>query len=256
MLNTLAILAVGALQAPAVQDGAEGYVERLEDTLVSFRMVRLPNGGIEIDGKRQPLHNLWIGEREVTWDLFGVWAFRLDQTEDEMATGVDAESRPSRPYGAPDRGFGHTGYPAIGMTFDSAKQFCVWLSAKTGKRYRLPTEAEWEYAARAGSREAPSLETSSWFWDNADDKTHPVARKKPNAWGLYDMLGNVSEWATDADGKPVACGGSFLDKAADVGFSARARQTPRWNSTDPQNPKSRWWLSDAPFVGFRLVREL
>jgi formylglycine-generating enzyme required for sulfatase activity len=202
----------------------------------------------------------WMSKTEVTWDAYDVFAFKLDMTEEQRAKGVDAASRPSNPYGAPDRGMGHQGYPAVSLTYKGADEFCRWLSAKTGKKYRLPTEAEWEHAARAGASSAgpiPSKElaTVAWHWDNADDKTHPVGKLKPNAWGLHDMLGNAGEWCTGKDGKPVLRGGTFADKAADVHAGARALQTPDWNVTDPQNPKSKWWLSDGPFAGFRIIRE-
>jgi formylglycine-generating enzyme required for sulfatase activity len=256
MLNTALILAAGCTlwQGAPVEITREPFVQKIEGTLVSFRMMPLPDGAIELQGKRRPVECLWIGETEVTWNLYDVWAHRLDLSEEEVLRGAEAESRPSRPYGAPDRGFGHSGYAALGMTFHAAQSFCTWLSAKTGKKYRLPTEAEWEYAARAGGPVA-DLDAHAWYWDNADDKTHPVGKKRPNAWGIFDMLGNVSEWTVGLDGEPVACGGSFADKARDVGPAARFRQTPAWNATDPQNPKSKWWLSDAPFVGFRVVCE-
>lgn len=219
-------------------------------------MAPIPAGKITTGGKSYDVPKLWVSDTEVTWDLYDIWAFRFDLTPEQVAKGVDAESRPSRPYGAPDRGFGHAGYAALAMTPHAIDEFCKWLTAKTGRKYRLPTEAEWEYAARAGmTREPTDLESVAWFWDNADDEAHAVGKKRPNAWGLYDSLGNVAEWAIDADGKPVTCGGSYRDKKANVGFSARARQLPKWNQTDPQNPKSKWWLSDAPFVGFRLVCE-
>ncbi len=218
------------------------YTEKIPGSLVEFTMIRVPG------------REVWIGETEVTWNLFDIWAFRLDLSDADVAAEVDAESRPSRPYGAPDRGFGHSGYPAIGMTHHAAHEFCKWLSLKTGKKYRLPTEEEWEFAARAGALSEPDdLESFAWFWENSEDKTHPVRSKRPNAWGMYDVLGNVAEWAVDKDGKPLVCGGSWKDKV--VGFSVRARQSEGWNQTDPQNPKSRWWLSDAPFVGFRVVCE-
>jgi formylglycine-generating enzyme required for sulfatase activity len=254
MLSTVLLLTL----AGAVFDGKtemQPYEEKIPGTLVSFRMVPLPDGFIEIGGQRHSVKGLWMSETEVTWDLYDIWAFRLDMPEEQVAAGVDAESRPSRPYGAPDRGFGHAGYAAIGMTFEAAEAFCVWLSNKTGKKYRLPTEVEWEYAATCGGSESPELAACAWYWDNADDKTQPVKRKKANAWGLYDMLGNVGEWARGLDGTPSLCGGSFLDRQADVHPRARKKQTPDWNQTDPQTPKSKWWLSDAPFVGFRVVRE-
>jgi len=200
---------------------------------------------------------LWIGKTEVTWDLYDVFAYRLDLTEEQKAKGVEATSRPSKPYGAPDFGFGHQGYAALCVAYPSAEAFCRWLSAKTGKKYRLPTEAEWEYACRAGGNGESAkadLAKYAWYWDNADDKAQAVATKAPNAWGIHDMLGNVLEWTAGADG-PVTRGGSFRDKADKVHPGARAKQTPEWNQTDSQNPKSKWWLSDGFFVGFRVVCE-
>ena len=128
---------------------------------------------------------------------------------------------------------------------------------KTGKKYRLPTEAEWEHACRAGAAAAKpqDLQANAWVWENGEDQAHPVGKKTPNAWGLYDMLGNVMEWCQGVDGKPVARGGSFIDKAADVSCSTRTHQTPDWQAADAQLPKSKWWLSDGPFVGLRVVRE-
>jgi formylglycine-generating enzyme required for sulfatase activity len=250
MVNAALILALTIAGAHSAD--RQPYVEKIPGTLVSFKMAAIPDGKLG----EHAIKGIWMSETEVTWDVFDIWAFRLDQSPADVAKGVDAQSRPSRPYGAPDRGFGHAGYAALGMTFGGAEQFCKWLSAKTNKKYRMPTEAEWEYAARAGSSSEPSdLESVAWYWDNAEDVAHPVGKKKPNAWGLFDMLGNTAEWAKDAEAKPVTCGGSWASKRPDVGFSARARQIPKWNDNDPQNPKSKWWLSNAPFVGFRVVCE-
>ena len=91
--------------------------------------------------------------------------------------------------------------PVEDVSWTDAKAFCEKLSKAEGKTYRLPTEAEWEDACRAGATgrfAGEKLADLAWFDDNADGKTHPVATKKPNAWGLYDMHGNVAEWCADA----------------------------------------------------------
>lgn len=251
-MTTAAIILSCALTISPKGTDRQPFEEKISGTLVSFKMLPVPDG--EFKGKK--IKNLFVGETEVTWDLYDIWAFRFDLTQEQIARNVEVESRPSRPYGAPDKGFGHQGYAALGMTPHSADLFCKWLSAKTGKKYRLPTEAEWEYAARAGSTSEPSnLDDVAWFWDNADDAAHAVKSKKPNAWGLYDVLGNKAEWAIGQDGKPVVCGGSWRDKKSAVSFTARQSQIPKWNENDPQNPKSKWWLSNAPFVGLRVVCE-
>jgi formylglycine-generating enzyme required for sulfatase activity len=249
-------------------------VETIPGTLVKYEMVSVPGGTMTVAGPGQPgarrqvtVKPFWIGKTEVTWDEYDVYAFRLDLPESQRAasrstggSGADAASRPSKPYGAPDRGFGHQGYPAISLTYHAAEQYCKWLSAKTGKKYRLPTEAEWEYSCRAGADQPaavakPALDQHAWHWENAEDKTHPVGQKSPNAWGLHDMLGNAGEWCRGLDDKPVLRGGSYNDSAEKVHCGVRALQTPEWNITDPQNPKSQWWLTDGPFAGFRIVRE-
>ena len=90
----------------------------------------------------KPFH---IGRTEVTWDMYDVFALGLDVAKEK--TSADAVARPSQPYGAPDYGWGHAGFPAISVTRDAAEAFCKWLSTKTGRVYRLPTEAEWTHAA-------------------------------------------------------------------------------------------------------------
>jgi formylglycine-generating enzyme required for sulfatase activity len=259
LCSALARAADAPTSQPAEKDSIPG-------TLVTFEMVKIPAGKITItpaDGKSQEVEikPFLIGRTEVTWDEYDVFAFQLDLTDKEKAAGIEAKSRPSKPYGAPDFGFGHRGLPAMCVTAHSAEMYCQWLSKKTGKKYRLATEAEWEYACRAGEAaegkplDAGQLKKVAWFYDNAEDKAHPVAKKAPNAWGLYDMLGNVREWVTGLDGKPVTCGGSYDDDPENVQCGTRQKQTADWNSTDPQNPKSKWWLSDGPMVGFRIVRD-
>ena len=169
------------------------------------------------------------------------------------------------------------------MTQFAAKVYCRWLSAKTGRYYRLPTEAEWEYACRAGTNTAYSfgndpakLGDYAWFTDNSDDKYHRVATKKPNPWGLYDMHGNVSEWVIDqyvADfygktaGKPadnplapgtkefgrVVRGGSWDDEAEKCRSATRRASEKDWKKQDPQNPQEHL-VSDRRHVR-RLPRD-
>jgi formylglycine-generating enzyme required for sulfatase activity len=111
--------------------------------------------------------------------------------------------------------FGGGKQPVIFVTWDKAQEYVKWLSGFIGKRYRLLTEAEWEYAARAGSTDPYSFEGDAsvlgeyaWYSKNSGDKTHPVGEKKPNAFGLYDVHGNVMEWVEDCyhktyDGAPT-----------------------------------------------------
>ncbi|MGE0000834.1 MAG: formylglycine-generating enzyme family protein [Fimbriimonadaceae bacterium] len=222
-----------------------GFIEKLSDHLVEFEMVRVP------DSASQSIEGLWAMKTEVTFDLLEIWFLRMDLTEEEEVAGVDAESRPSKPYGAIFIGHSMKGTPAICVTHESATLFAQWLSAKTGRHYRLPSVSEWEYIARAGATEDPGpIEDYAWVWSNGDDSIQKVGKLKPNAWGIHDCLGNVAEWAESSDG-PVACGGSFRDK--EVSFSMREAQIPAWTEADPQNPKSRWWLSNGQHVGFRLV---
>lgn len=238
----------------------KNYTESIPGTLVKFEMIHIPGGKVKTEAGEVEVKPFWIEKTETTWDEFDVYAYQLDLTDKEKAEGVDAKARPSKPYGAPDFGFGHKGYPAIAMTYHSAEMYCQWLSKKTGKKYRLPTEAEWEYACKAGGAgvDADKLDDHAWYWDNSDDKTHAVAKKKPNAWGLHDMLGNALEWCTPTQGKEekgVGRGGAWDDKAEDVTCGKRRPYEPAWQDTDPQQPKSNWWLSDGNFVGFRVVRE-
>jgi hypothetical protein len=201
----------------------------------------------------------FIASTEITWDLYDVYAMRLDDPDSKAA---DAITRPSKPYLPPDRGWGHAGFPAMCITFKGASEFCAWLSKRTGRRFRLPTDVEWEHAARAGALtawccgdEASALGDHAWCSMNSEDMTHPVGKKKPNAIGLYDMHGNVAEWCVTADSKPVTCGGSFRDDPDGLKCAARVPPSKAWQRTDPQEPKSPWWLTDAPFIGFRVVTD-
>lgn len=225
------------------------YHEKVAGTLVSFEMVRVPAGA--------NIAEFYIGQTEVTWDLYDVYALGLDRQQTGGAGAADAVARPSEPYGAPDRGWGHAGFPAMSVTREAAENFCKWLSARTGKAYRLPTEAEWARAASLAAGPQPltaaRLESLAWFEKNSDARSHPVGRRAADALGLADLFGNVAEWVTTASGARVVAGGSYRDDMKGIGPAARATQDPTWNQTDPQLPKSRWWLSDGPFAGFRLA---
>ncbi|MBM3499065.1 MAG: formylglycine-generating enzyme family protein [Armatimonadetes bacterium] len=268
-----ALLAVRSLPAQDLQP----YTESLEGTLVTFDMVPTPGGAYEFADPNAEgaattveIKPFWIGKTEVTWDEYDVYLLRLDDPNaggnDAQGSGsetVDADglSRPSKPYGAPDLGFGHQGFAAMHLSSHAALNYCKWLSHKTGKKYRLPTEAEWEFACRAGQLPAGPLEDTgllgklAWHFDTSEMKTHQTASAEPNAWGIHDMLGNVGEWCATPEQKPALRGGSFQEDAADVHPAARRLWKASWQMADPQIPKSKWWLSDAPFAGFRVVCE-
>lgn len=197
-----------------------------------------------------------------------------------LPAGVDAVTGPTPVYGDMTMGFDKN-HPAIGMRWNNAATFCKWLSAKTGKKYRLPTEAEWEYAARAGSDRPlgaangpDDLGDYAWFDDNADRQPHPVGQKKPNAWGLHDMQGNVWEWVQDfyapdayarAGGdnptgpasaeRHVARGGCYDSGADELRCATRGFEQDWWSMNDPQIPRSKWWLPQMDVIGFRVACE-
>ena len=234
-------------------DGRSPFTESMPGSLVTWEMVPIPAAP---GGKA-----FYMGRFEVMWDLYDIFAYRLDLTETEKAAGVDAAARPSKPYGAPDRGYGHIRYAALGMHYQSAIRFCDWVSRRTGRKYRLPTEAEWEWAATAGRKPRTlspvELRQVAWFRDNAGDKAMEVGKLAPNPWGLFDILGNVGEFCLAPEGtepgKEPIRGGCWNDKAPMVQFAARQYWQPDWQMSDAQIPKSKWWLSDGPYVGIRLV---
>jgi formylglycine-generating enzyme required for sulfatase activity len=228
---------------------------------------------------------------EVTWDEYDAFAFAQSiagagRTSAPPAppSGADAITRPTPPYGDESFGFGKGRQPVINVQYHAAMEYSRWLSAKTGRTYRLPTEAEWEYAARAGSTGAfgfgddlAKLDANAWYSRNSGSRPHPVGQKAPNRWGLHDMHGNVAEWCvdlydprqygrvapltlgpvllpTDRRYPYVVRGGSWDDAAPGLRSAARRGSSESWNRRDPQSPQSIWWHTDAAFVGFRVVR--
>jgi formylglycine-generating enzyme required for sulfatase activity len=238
----------------------EAYVETLPGTTFGFEMVPVPSplplGDQAHDG------SLWMSRTEIPWEVYDTFVYQLEKPEDEAtAAGLDAIVRPSEPYMMADFGFGHDGWPVICVSFQGAAVFCEWLSELTGRSYRLPTEEEWELVCRQANEgwcdggHGSALLEHAWVAENAERASHAVGAKPADRLGLHDLLGNVAEWVTTSDGTPAVKGGSWKDAASDVTCAARKTQEASWNARDPQIPKSRWWLADANFVGFRVVCE-
>ena len=313
---------------PAVDSEAETqaemkpYIETITGANVTFKMVPIPGGkflmGSPAGEKGREDHEgpqveveilpFWMEEHEVTWEEFSQFQQYLlrdsrpndpGRTDREKLT--DAMGRPTPAYDIDAISYGKSGkldHPASGMTCYAAQVYCKWLTAATGRYYRLPTEAEWEYACRAGSTTAFSFSDDSkqlddygWFFGNTDKGYNKVMAKKPNAWGLYDMHGNVAEWVlglydenayqkfkdgeiqslliqgqwdTDmrammhvANGvNSIARGGSCDHNAQECRSAAKLISQWDWKEQDPMFPKSIWFYTESPFVGFRIIRPL
>ena len=210
----------------------------------------------------------WMGKHEVTWDEYIKFMLpELPRNKDGSlanpkpdASIIELVARPTEPYQEMSFGMGQDGYPAICMTQHAANKYCEWLSAQTGHFYRLPTEAEWEYACRAGTDTAYSfgddpgqLDDYAWHFLNSDFQYQLVGQKKPNPWGLHDMHGNVIEWTLDqytpdryatldaatpwvqstTPYPHVARGGSWDDDPQDLRSAARPPITRRLETTGP-----------------------
>ena len=261
---------------------AATYSVTIPNTTVSYGMTPIAAGDFEMGGAAKPdespahkvhVDAFWMQTHEITWDEFHLFMFSAQANEKAgQNQSVDAISRPTHPYVEMSFGMGIDGFPAISMTQHAANKYAEWLSAKTGEFYRLPTEAEWEYACKAGSTSKPSLTDVAWYAGDSSGKYQKVAAKKPNAWGLFVMLGNVSEWTLDQyapfsavaqdnpwfrpkTAYPVAVrGGNWSDPPENVTCEARLQSDASWKQQDPQLPKSIWYETDAPWLGFRLVR--
>jgi formylglycine-generating enzyme required for sulfatase activity len=286
------------------------YTEVIEHAEVTFDMVPIKGGTFlmgspeaeadrgddEGPQRKVKIDPFWMGKHEVTWDEFEVWMFDMDIVRRKLKS-IEPNSRdkaadeyqlsqPTPPYTDMTFGMGRNNYPAICMTQLAGRVYCMWLTEKTGRFYRLPTEAEWEYACRAGTTTAYSfgddpdeLDDYAWYYDNSDEQYHKVGQKKPNPWGLYDMHGNAAEWVLDQyspDGYPDAGGetlqnplaiptklyprtlrgGSWDDDPEVLRSAARTYSKPEWKSQDPQLPQSIWYHTDALHVGLRIVRPL
>jgi formylglycine-generating enzyme required for sulfatase activity len=225
-----------------------------------------PKNEVGSEDDERPPHKVrvapfYLCATETTLELFQAYyeetmdAARNHASAARNRDNVDAITGPTPVYGDLTMGYGKM-HPAMGMTWHNATTFCKWLSRKTGRQYRLPTEAEWEYACRVGTTEVfccgndlDRLADFAWHKANSDGETHEVGKKKPNAWGLYDMSGNVREWVRDFYSAEAY-------KTEELRCAARAFEEEWWRSGDPQIPKSKWWLPQMDFIGFRIARSI
>jgi formylglycine-generating enzyme required for sulfatase activity len=243
-MKTVPVSAGPVYETRAELTSFSDFTETVPGTTASIRMIAVPGGSFKMGSPEgEPLRKanegpqrnvevspFFMAEVETTWDQF--WAFyRETMSEGRTAPetvyahnsrdDIDAVSGPTPPFGAPDQGWGMGSRPAITMTHYAAETFCQWLSLKTGRKYRLPTEAEWEYAARGGTAEPyffegnPKKFSSEGFLKgifkadtvgiasnvvyggNSGGKTQEPSRVAANPFGLKNMLGNVMEYCAD-----------------------------------------------------------
>jgi formylglycine-generating enzyme required for sulfatase activity len=302
--TALLLSAIALSSSPVRTAQPAPYTESIAGTKVVFDMVPIQAGTFTMGSPASepgrgddegPTHQVtlgafYIGAKEVTWDEYDEFAFSQDLLRKRKLgltaprDAADAMSRPTPPYADESWGWGKEKQPVIGITQYAAVHYCQWLSARTGKHYRLPTEAEWEYAARAGTKtafsfgdDASKLDAYAWYKANAGEQPHVGGLKQPNPWGLFDVHGNAAEWTADkydaafytASPKtnpfndPGSAlyphsvrGGSWDDDPPRLRSAARRTSLEAWSRRDPQNPKSLWWHTDATFVGFRVVAEM
>ncbi|MFO0427652.1 MAG: formylglycine-generating enzyme family protein [Planctomyces sp.] len=292
------------------------YDVQIPGTDVSIRMIPVPGGTFRIGSSAgEPGHQadevsslnwktepFWIAECETAWEQYKPFmslyrVFKEFVTRNERlvtdANRIDAITAPTPLY-EPDFTFEfgeNPKQPAVSMTQYAAKQFTKWISLCSEHNYRLPTEAEWEFACRAGTTtawsfgdDAAKLPEYAWFAENAAGKgTRTVRSGQPNPWGLYDMHGNVAEWVLDAyapypdsevervrsgqddwarPDRPyprVVRGGSWEFSAIECRSASRLGSDDKaWKQYDPNLPNSPWWFTTDPArgVGFRIVRPL
>jgi formylglycine-generating enzyme required for sulfatase activity len=301
LLSFVAILCCHEWAHAQVKDGiGREYKQAIPGTQVSFEMTFIPSGSFMMGspenetGRRAdegPQHrveidSLWVGKYEVTWDLYELFLSENKALFAGLPAGtkeeVDAISRPTPSFEDPSLGMGRKGFPVVNISPYAALTFCKWISAITGKFYRLPTEAEWEYICRAGTGTAYSfgdelrqLDDYAIYFDNSNGQYAAVGSRKPNPWGVYDMHGNVAEWTIDQYEEDfykktpgtvhapwnmptslfsrVYRGGSWDGEAAELRSAARRKSGVSLQKGDPQIPKSFWWYTNASFIGFRLV---
>ncbi|MBM3222771.1 MAG: formylglycine-generating enzyme family protein [Candidatus Tectomicrobia bacterium] len=232
---------------------AQSTVEKTFTNSINMEFILIPAGTFKMgsengDQDERPVHQVTISK------AFYLGKYEVTQGQWQTIMGKNPSAYP----GDPNR-------PVDQVSWDDAQAFLVRLNAKEGgQSYRLPTEAEWEYAARAGTttiysfgNDPKQLGTYAWFRGNAERHSHPVGQKQPNAWGLYDMLGNVWEWVQDWDGKYPT--GPVTDPKGSATGTYRMRRGCAWNNEPGvcrvANRYSVVGYRDD-FLGFRVVRSL
>ena len=253
-----ALLCVGLVFNPPVF--AQSSLAVFKDCAQCPEMVVIPAGSFVMGADPDAVDTFLpvpneLPQRRVTLKPFAIGKFEITQAQWFDVMG----DRPSE--------FVGDDLPVETVSWNDIHVFIDNLAAKTGQAYRLPTEAEWEYAARAGSttqysfgNDAAQLDDYGWYLDNSNDSTHPVGRKRPNAFGLYDVHGNVWEWTADCyrdsfEGAPTD--GSSVQQD---GHCYRADRGGSWINT-PRNLRStqrhRSGAGDRYFgMGFRIARSL
>jgi len=296
-LISLMVILMMICSSVIAQRGLRSYKVKIPNTDVQLKMVAIKDGNFNMGSTysavnsgedERPIHHVeldafWIAEHEITQELYQLF---LDRSVDHLRRDgvknpmiiVDVDQIPRPPIPAMDstRVQVPGTHPAVNMTQAEASAFCEWLSAMTGAYYRLPTEAEWEYACRAHREseyhfdKTESVDIYAWNRFSSNGSAHAVKGKKPNRWKLYDMLGNVAEWTLDhyatrgydnhkirnptilleEDAPAVVRGGSWLKHPSSLRCGAREALDPRWEEYD--EPQERAHKSES--VGFRVVR--
>lgn len=298
----------------------DDHSQPIAETNQKIDLAAVPGGVFLMGGSSYGQHEVeldpfWISKHEITWNQYNLfledsiedlrrelykvfynvdietadavsaptWTEEMLEVLREAEIPADVISIPSPAWGDLSAGMGVSGYPAVNITHYAALMYTKWLTLKTGDFYRLPTEAEWEYACRAGNNEnyapyyASQINQYAWHRGNSDRSYHPVDSKLPNPFGIYNMLGNAAEWTMDQyfedyferlEGEPAnnpwfkpdqlyprsVRGGSWIDQPEASSCLQRRGSDPSWKRNDPQLPKSLWWHTNAYHVGFRVVK--
>ena len=239
------VLTTGTLPAQSTPDKTFTNSIGMEFVLISPGTFKM--GSATGDPDERPVHDVTISKQ------FYMGKYEVTQSQWQAVMGTNPSLFPGEKR------------PVDQVSWDDAQAFVRKLNTMEGAQlYRLPTEAEWEYAARAGSptiysfgNDPKQLGEYAWYRGNAEHRTHPVGQKKPNAWGLHDMLGNVWEWVQDWEGKYPS--GPVTDPKGPESGTYRMRRGCGWNNeANVCRVANRYSVVGYrdDFLGFRVVRML